>query len=186
MEITESVKIIERMMNESKRAFHHYSGYFILWGLIMAPAGIAEYMLLGYEYSWIVWPIASIIGGIISSILGRTQGKKQQAASAMDRVIGYTWAAFGFCLVLAIAYSVSIQRPPHTLVLMLAGAATFISGGISKFKPFIYGGLALELSAIACAFFVPAEFHSLIFAGGIVLGYVIPGFLLRNLEHEQA
>ncbi|MBD3639102.1 MAG: hypothetical protein HUJ25_17235 [Crocinitomicaceae bacterium] len=184
MEITESVKIIERMMNESKKTLHNYSAYFIIWGMVMAPAGIAEYLLIDYEYRWIVWPIASIIGGVLSAIVGNKQSKKQQASSAMDRVIGYTWGAFGFCLILAIAYAVSIQKPPHTLVLMLAGGATFISGGISKFKPFIYGGLALELAAIACAFFIPGEFHSLIFAVGILLGYIIPGFILRNIENE--
>lgn len=186
MEITESVKIIEDMMKESKKAFHHYSGYFIIWGLVMAPAGIAEYFLLEYEYNWIAWPIASIVGGIATAIFSARQSKKQQAASGMDRVIGYTWGAFGFCLILAIAYSISIQTPPHTLVLMLAGGATFISGGISKFKPFIYGGLALEVCAICSAFFVPVELHSIVFSIGIVLGYIIPGFMLRNIEDEQA
>ncbi|MEX1002544.1 MAG: hypothetical protein WDZ35_10560 [Crocinitomicaceae bacterium] len=184
MELIESVKIIERMMQEGKKSLHNYSAYFIVWGLVMAPAGIVEYFMIDSPYSWVVWPIATFIGGIISAILGYLQGKKEQVFTAMDRVVAYTWGAFGFCLIFAIFYSLYLGKTPHTLVLMLAGGATFVSGGISKFKPFIWGGIALEVAAIACGFLVEAEFHGVVFAGGILLGYIIPGFLLRNIENE--
>ena len=185
MELTERLQIIEKMMNESKRSLHNYSIYFLIWGFVMAPAGIAEYFLHGSPYSWVVWPVAGVTGGIISGIAGYLQSKKAQVSTAMDRVISYTWLSFGFCLLFAIFYALHSGKPPHALVLMLAGGATFISGGISKFTPFIWGGLALEVAAIACGFFVEPIYHSLIFAAGIVLGYIIPGLLLRKEEYGE-
>ncbi|HJN06280.1 MAG TPA: hypothetical protein QF480_06665 [Bacteroidales bacterium] len=75
---------------------------------------------------------------------------------------------------------------PSPMVLMLAGSATFISGGISKFSPFIWGGVILEIGAILCAFVFGPEYHGLIFAGSILLGYVIPGLILRRIENDKA
>lgn len=186
MELTESVKIIDKMIAESKRSLHNYSYYFIIWGILMAAAGITEYILKDSDFAWIVWPIGGFVGGIFSFIVGYIQDKKQNVKTTMDRVYAYTWISFGFCLILAITYSLSIERPPHALVLLLAGGATFISGGIAKFKPFIIGGLLIEVGAILCAFLVPFELHGLVMAVAMVLGYLIPGFMLRKKEDGQA
>ena len=133
-----------------------------------------------------VWPIAGIAGGIISFFYGKKEAEKVGTQTALDRVTNYTWGAFGFTLVFAIAFSLYNQLSPHALVLMIAGSATFISGGISKFKPFIYGGIALEIGALACAFYVPASYQGFVFALSIILGYIIPGVILRKSENGKA
>ena len=186
METTKSLEIIESMLKESRKSLHRNSFYFILWGILLIPAAIYEYLMQGSDNYWIVWPIVGILGGIISAIYGKREDKKSGVSTSGDRITNYTWGAFGFGLVFVIAFSIYNGIPPQALILMLAGSATFISGGISKFRPFVWGGIILEAGAILCAFVLDPEIHSLVFAASILAGYVIPGFILRKEEHGQA
>lgn len=183
METTKSIEIIESMMLESKKSLSNNSFYFIFWGALLIPAGIAEYFLFGTANFWMIWPIVGVGGGIVSFIYGIKDSKKADMFTAGDRITAFTWGGFGFTLILSIAFSVYHHLSPHALVLMLAGLATFISGGISKFNPFILGAVVLEIGAILCAFFIEPAFQGLVFAVSILFGYVIPGFILRKSEN---
>lgn len=183
MEATESVKIIEAMLKESRKSLSKNSFYFILWAAIMIPAGIIEWYLFGQKGFWLVWPIAGGLGGIITFIYSMRQGKNAQVTTAADRISVYTWGAFGFCMIFAIFYALYLRQPPHALILMLAGGATFISGGISKFKPFVLGGVLLVAAAVVCGFFTEPIYHGLVFAAGLFVGYLVPGLMLRKTEN---
>ena len=78
MKATQSLVIIEAMLQESKKSLHRNSFYFIMWGMLMIPIGIAESFLIGTKNFWIVWPIMGIVGGIVSSIYGIKEGKDQE------------------------------------------------------------------------------------------------------------
>lgn len=183
METTQSLKIIEQMLRESKRSLHRNSFYFIMWAALLVPAGIAESLLFGSAGSWFGWPAAGIIGGVMSGIYSSREEKRSGVKTAGDRITSFTWGAFMFCLVLAIVYSLYNSLSPTPLVLMLAGAATFISGGISRFRPFVWGGIILEAGAIVCGFFVEPAMHGIVFSVSIIFGYLIPGIMLRRSEN---
>ena len=186
MESKQSIKIIESMLNESRRSLHNNSFYFILWGALLIPAGIADFLFYGNENLWMIWPIIGVLGGIISTIYGRKEDKRSGVKTIGDRITSYTWGAFVFTLIFSIAYSVGQNLSPVPLILMLAGSATFISGGISKFTPFILGGIALELGAILSGFVFDPIYHGLIFSACIFLGYVIPGIILKKSENVKS
>lgn len=186
METAKSIEIIENMFNESRRSLYRNSFHFLLWGGLLIPAGVAEYLLRESEYFWMVWPAVGVLGGIVATIYSFKEGKRSGVQTTGDRITAFTWGGFGFTLIWVIAFSVKNQFPPSALILLMAGFATFISGGISKFTPFIWGGIVLVLGATVCGFFVEYMFHSLIFSASMLFGYVIPGFMLRNLENEQA
>jgi len=184
METTKSIEIIETMFRESKKSMHKNSFYFIVWGIIFIIAGIAEYFMFGNKSIWMIWPIMSVIGAAITMVYGMKEGKRSGIQTAGDRINSFTWGAFGIGLLFVIVYSVYNQLSPHPLVLMLAGSATFISGGISKFKPFIWGALVLEIGAILTAFVIDTPYHGLISAICLLFGYVVPGLILRKSENE--
>jgi hypothetical protein len=186
MEATKSIEIIEQMLAESKKSLYDFSFYFLLWGSLLIPAGIAEFLLQGSSYAWVVWPFVGIVGGIISAIHGKMDKKNNGVNTSADRILAFTWGSFGFSLIFVIAYSVYNNMLPHALILMLAGSATLISGGISKFKPFIWGGIILGIGAVFCAFVIEPKYQSLVFALCIFLGYVIPGLILRKKENGIA
>ncbi len=186
METTESIKIIERMLEESRNSLSKYSFHFILWALLLIPCGIVEWYFSDIEYRFMIWPIVSIIGGIIAAIYGYQQSKRESVKTLAGRVSGFVWGGFGICMVFCIFYSLSLNTPPYTLILLLAGAATFTTGGLSKFKPFIFGGVFLVIAAIVCGFIVAIQNQGLIFSAGLAGGYLIPGLLLRKKEYGQA
>ncbi len=159
IESSQSMEIIAKMIQESRKSLHRNSFYFILWGMLLIPAGIAEYFLMGTSNYWMIWPFIGVVGGVFSFIYGKKESKRSGVQTAGDRITSYTWGAFGATLVFVIIYSVSKQLTPHPLILITAGLATFISGGISQFKPFVWGGVFLGLGAIACGFFVEPQFH---------------------------
>jgi hypothetical protein len=186
MESAKSLEIIESMFNESRKSLTRHSFQFLLWGSLLVPAGIAEFLLRETNYFWIVWPIAGVTGGIIATIYAIREGKRVGVQTAGDRMMGFTWGGFGFTLFFAIAYSGVHQLPPHALILLTAGLATFISGGISKFSPFVWGGVTLGLGAMVAGFVVEPVYQSLVFSASLFLGYVIPGLMLRNVENGKA
>lgn len=186
MESQKSLEIIQNMMNESKRSLVKNSFFFIMWAAILVPSGIIEYTLAGTKMAYFVWPVMALIGGIISTIYSKKESKRVGVSTFSDRISGYTWGGFGFALFFSIAFSIKIQFPPHALILMVAGLAVFINGGISNFKPFIFGAIALEIGAMVCGFLVDPIYHSLVFSASIFVGYLVPGISLRKLENEQA
>lgn len=183
MEATKSLEIIERMLSENKKSLHRNSFYFLLWGGLLIPAGVAEYLMHGKPYFFMIWPAVGILGGAISMIYGMKESKRTGVKTLGDRITEYTWGAFLFTMVFGIAYTVANGLTPHAFILIVAGMATFISGGISKFKPFVLGGITLALGAIICAFIVEPVYHSLVFSASILMGYVIPGLMLRKSEN---
>ncbi|PJB55067.1 MAG: hypothetical protein CO098_18350, partial [Bacteroidetes bacterium CG_4_9_14_3_um_filter_41_19] len=66
MKTTQSIEIIEAMFKENKKSLHRNSFYFIMWGILLIPTGIAEYLLYGHPSFWMIWPAMGIMGGIIS------------------------------------------------------------------------------------------------------------------------
>ena len=70
------------------------------------------------------------------------------------------------------------------LIMGLYGLGTFISGGLLRFKPLIYGGVASFVLVVLTAT-IPALFadfqRALIMLGlSIVVSYLIPGYMLKR------
>ncbi|MDH3710940.1 MAG: hypothetical protein OER04_13685, partial [Cyclobacteriaceae bacterium] len=57
----------------------------------------------------------------------------------------------------------------------------FVSGRLINFTPLVLGGVALWISAII-AFNVSVQDQYLVAGFAIIVGYLIPGFLLRQAE----
>lgn len=186
MEATESIKIIEKMLDESRRSLSKYSFHFILWAVLLIPCGIIEWYFVDSPKRFMVWGIAGVLGGIIASVYGIRQSKQQKVESLAGRMHGFIWGGFGICMIFSIAYTIKLQVPPHALILLLAGAATFSTGGLAKFQPFLYGGIFLIVCALFCGFVVPPIYQSLVFSAGLAGGYLIPGLMLRKIENGQA
>ncbi|MFK8045389.1 MAG: hypothetical protein AB8B72_07835 [Crocinitomicaceae bacterium] len=186
MEARESIRIIERMLEESRNSLSNYSFHFILWAVILIPCGIIEWYFSDVEFRFLVWPIAGMVGGIIATIYGFQQSKQKTVKTLASRVSGFAWGGFGICMIFSIFYSITLNVPPHTLILLLAGAATFTTGGMLKFKPFVFGGLFLMLSAFLCGFFVEPINQGLVFSAGLAGGYLVPGLMLRKIEYGKA
>ena len=68
--------------------------------------------------------------------------------------------------------------------LIVAGFATFMSGILIRFRPLVFGGIVLWVGAALCLAVAVRE-HSLVEAGAIALGYLVPGYMLNQKTRKN-
>ncbi len=97
----------------------------------------------------------------------------------------YLWMAFLVVLMMTLLFMPRLgQDHVYPFILLLYGLSTFVSGGVLRFKPLIYGGIACWVCG-AGAIFVTFDIQLLLLAAAVVLGYIIPGHMLRaGSKHE--
>ncbi len=183
MKAEKSIEIIEKMLVESQASLIKNSFFFILWGILMSIAGLIEFFTFNQSMYWLVWPIAGTVGGIISAVYGSRENKRTQIIHYGDKMMKYVWGGFVLALVLSVFFSVYHRISPAPIIMILAAYATFISGGISKLNALIYGSFALAIGAVLSGFLISTEYHGLVFAIAILLGYVYPGIVLNRREN---
>ena len=180
----QSLRLIDETIREAKRSFQKIHFYFLLWGILFALAGVASYVLMraGSTWHWVGWPVMGILGGIIAGVHGAREGRKQGAITTMDRVHMWLWTASTISLLLLLVGLLARGVDPNPYILVLIGMPTFITGALMRFRPLMLGGVLFWIIGLA-SFFVLREYSSLVFSGAIVLGYIIPGLLLKQEEN---
>jgi hypothetical protein len=177
----ESLRLIESMIASAKTDIHDNGFRYLLWGWLVFVASLSQYILLTvvkYPYHYMVWMLMPV-GGIISGIYGYRERKNAKVKTYIGEFLGYLWIAFCIALIIVLVFSNKIgYTNSNPLIMALYGIGTFVSGGILKFKPLIYGGICcFVLSAIA--FIVPFEIQLLLLSVSVLLGYIIPGYMLK-------
>ena len=188
----ESLAVIKEMINRSRTNFKEQSFYYLLWGWLVVASVLVQAALfnMGNAYHWIVWPIMGFAGGITSGIYGKKQGMKAGYSTHLDRAMGYVWIGFVIYLVLVLLLSSTGKFGPDgwnvsfVLIMGLYGLGTFISGGLLKFKPLVFGGVA-SFILVALTAIIPslvADFNGalIMLAVSIVVSYLIPGYMLKR------
>lgn len=179
----QSMELISEMIASAKQSFMKMNFYFLLWGVLLALAGLTEFLLAGYiSYPWVVWPIVGLIGGTVAGVHGAKQGKTAGASTFADRVYMWLWMAFVFTLVVFIVGAVSMAVDPGPFIMLLTGLPTFVTGAIMRFKPLMVGGVLFWIIGLVTIFFLP-EYSALAFTVAIVAGYIVPGLMLRSKEN---
>jgi hypothetical protein len=183
----ESLQIIEKMINRTKCNLHDNSFYFLLWGWIVL-FGIVGHTILAnftdFSKPYLVWLI--IIPGIIANtIYGIRQGKKKGISSHIDLISFMIWIAFLVCYAIILVFMKKFNYQVVPIIFLLAGNATFLSGIIIKFKPLIWGGIAFWLGVIAL-FLLPDNLAIFVAPLAIILGYLVPGYLLKFQNKKNA
>jgi hypothetical protein len=188
----ESLAVIKEMINRSRTNFKEQSFYYLLWGWLVVGSVITEAILfnMGSVYHPIVWPIMGLVGGITSGIYGKKQGEKAGYMTHIDRAMMFVWIGFVIYLVLVILMSATGVFGAYgwniafVLIIGMYGLGTFISGGLLKFKPLIYGGIASFLIVVLTVLMpsLVADFNGalIMLAASIIVSYLIPGYMLKR------
>ena len=185
----ESLQLISRTIASIKEDFRRDNYYFILWGWVISLACILQFTMLralisikAYEhlnlYSWIIWGILVAIGTAL--------GYRHRSGKDTGIIKSHTgkffiilWQTSGVAMVLAVLISLKYHIIPGPFILTITGLATLISGRLISFKPLIYGGIAFFAFA-AAASFLNNEYQLLISASAIIVGYLVPGYMLKS------
>jgi len=183
----ESLRIITEMINKTKVNIRQGSFHLLFWGWLIFACSMSEYLLMkftGFTHPYYVWFLV-IPGAFVSMIYGFVTGRKAKVHTYADMIYMWTWMGFLIAgIVLFIVHSKTLDTvTPY--ILLLAGFPTFVSGFIIKFRPLIFGGLCFWIIALVVSFGGPA-IAPLGTPVAVLIGYLIPGYMLKNkVNHDS-
>ena len=186
----ESLTIISKAISNFKINYKESSKIFLLWGWVLSLASFSNFWILkilhaneAYNlmglYSLLNWGIFCTIAFVLQFFILRKIKKQKKVYSYLDKYVQNLWqvTAIGFFVAIFIGIKLEIEAPP-ALMLLIAGIATATTGLLIKFKPMFYGGLAFFVFSIATTYAVN-EYMALSTCAAIVIGYLIPGYMLK-------
>jgi hypothetical protein len=180
----ESLAIITSMINQTKGNMQKNGFFFILWGWTMIVANAGVYITIkftDYPNPYLFY-LVTIIAAIASVIYGSRQEKNAQSISHLDIIIKWMWMSLGISCFILCAFGSKINWQLNPVIITMMAAPTLTSGVISKFKPLIFGGIALWVVGISM-FIVQDENQFLLASLAIGLGYLVPGYALKSKKN---
>ena len=180
----ESLQIITDTIAKTRSNIRQNSFFFLLWGWLVSLASILQYSLITFtstDLHFLPWPILMIGGAIISGVYGYRMSKLNPTESYVNNFMKNLWIVLGISFFIMVFLCLKMEVYPTPFALLLAGVGTLISGLVMKFNPLTIGGAVFLLAAVVAVFFGGAE-QLIINAVAIVLGYLIPAYLLKNAQ----
>ena len=180
-----NLQIIEEMLQQAKAQMTDNGFYYMLWGWLVFVAALGQYIgdAMHLSYAGLVWPILMPLGAVASIIASKRENAARTSKTWFDNVMFYLWTGYGVVLGLTLFYMGFKQINLIPVVLSIYGLGLFTSGGILKFRPLIIGGMVNWALSVAC-WFIPDQYHMLVLALALLLGYIIPGHML-NMNYKK-
>ena len=182
----ESLQVIQRMINSAKEDFSDKSFYYLLWGWLVFVASVGQFVLMSMDFAhpemvWMLMPL----GGVITAIYGRKEKRKEKVKTYFDEFNKHALVAFLVSLLIVLGSQQKLQINCYPMLIMVYGGWLYISGGALRFKPLMVGGVINWILAVAC-FFVDFKIQLLLLAAAVLLGYIIPGYMLKSRYQKQS
>lgn len=177
----ESLRVITEMINKTRVSVTQASFHLLLWGWLIFACSLSEFLLwkyAGWANSWYVW-FAVIAGVLISFIYGFAKGKRERIFTYGTRIYVWTWIAF---LVASVVFFIVFPIETGSVgkyMLLIAAIPLLISGVILNFRPMMWGAVSFWVLALA-AHFGGDTLSGLAMPAAMVIGYLVPGYLLRK------
>ncbi|MCX6290642.1 MAG: hypothetical protein NT126_02630 [Bacteroidetes bacterium] len=178
---TESFELIQKMISSAKEEMEDDSFYYLIWGWLVFVASISQFVMIrmNVEMNFLGWLILMPAGALATILYSRRQEKKQRVKTYVDWIMKYVGIAFMVALFIVLFFQFKLQLNAYPMIMMVYGMWLFVSGASIKFKPIIIGGIINWILCIA-SFFFAVEIQILILASAVMLGYIIPGHMLKN------
>jgi hypothetical protein len=180
----QSLELITAMVRQAQGNVSNNSFYFLLWGWVIAACNFGMYYFVKFTaykaYAPMVW-LLCIPASIITGMYGSRHRRATQAITHLERINMWVWIGLMICIFPMFMFGPKLNWMINAVLFLPIALCTFISGIILRFKPLIVGGAVLWICAVACFIVGPVEQYVV---GGIamILGYLVPGYMLRNLK----
>jgi hypothetical protein len=181
---TESLALIESMINRAANRFNEDGFMYLLWGWVVLLCSIAQFILLRlhFEKHYLVW-IVTWAAVIYQIFFLRRKRRRETVRTYTDDIIKYVWITFVVIMFLVGFLVGTIQGHEYykmidPLFLAMYGMPTFLSGIILRFKPLILGGICCWLFSVLSTV-IPGDFQILLVSAAMIVAWIIPGYLLR-------
>lgn len=186
---TESLVIIESMINKAKNNFSDDSFLYLLWGWVVFFCSITHFVLLKLniiKHPEMVWML-TWVSVIVQIIYLVKQKKKERVKTYADEIISFLWICFGISMftITFIFARLNTWNVMFPIALMMYGFPTFLTGVIMKFNPLKVGGIICWLLSIVASLIQPI--YALLFlAIAMLAAWIIPGYLLKAHFKKQS
>lgn len=179
----EALQLIEQTILNTRQRFKDDGFSLIMWGWIVIIGNIMSYLAITQEINYLhmYWAIACPIGGIVSGIHGAKQSKRENVNTYSTNVIKFIWMGSGIAAIILWFGAAKLGWQYINSAMFVAFAVpVFITGGIMKFKAGVIGGLVLFVFGIISFFIAEYSWVYLVASLGWLLGYLVPGYLLKK------
>lgn len=184
----DSLQLIDSMISQAKNRFTENGFLYLLWGWVVFVCAIFHFTAVKlnlFKKPELVWMITW--GVVIFQIIYLARVKKNEKVKTYsDGIIDAIWICFGICMFVLIIVlgRFNLWVYINSLVLLLYGIPTFLSGFVMRFTPLKLGGISCWLLAIASTFTEPV-YYLLMIALAVLIAWIIPGYLLRKKFKNQ-
>lgn len=176
----ESLELITSMINAAKGNAKDISKYFLLWGWVVVIANLTMYALtlMDYPRPYLAWLL--VLPAWVINFFMAVKGERQKRTyTHLDRITTSLWFSFGILALSFVLVGHKINFQLNPVMLLLTSLPTFVTGIIVKFKPLILGGIIFWLLGVI-NFLLPFEYQNLVSAVAFVVGYLVPGYMLKG------
>jgi len=186
----ESLLLITKTIEETKKRFEENGHIIILWGTLTFIVFLSQYVLvfLGlYKIFDIMWTcILFPLGGIYTFVYVRRKvEKKNIPTTIIGRIIGTMGWVFGVnLLILGFIFGHQLDKAAAPIFLILFALFIIMTGISLKFKPLTIGGILLNLIGFG-TFLINTDYYGLSMMIGSVVGLIVPGILLNRAKRKE-
>lgn len=182
----ESLALITEMITRAKRETAGDGGFqMLLWGWVIAVCNFGHFTLekLGYEHPYYVWILVAP-AALISFWKGFQIAKKARIKSHISEVINQVWITVFGGIMIILAFMPVIGYNQNPVILILAGIGMWTTGALIRVN-FVRAGGVLLLVAAVIGFMLPISAQYLLSGIAMVLGYLLPGYYLKENCRER-
>lgn len=175
----DSLRVITSMIEARKKEFRDNGSWFLLWGWLVFVACVLHFVLMksGFDQPYLAWTLM-IVGGVISVFKGIREEKTQRVRTYVDQFMNYVLISFLVCLMMVLLNMYHLKLNTYPMLMMIYGIWLFVSGGTLEFRPLIIGGI-LNWALALVSFYLEFDYQLLALAVAVLLGYIVPGYMLR-------
>lgn len=185
----ESLKTIQAMIESAKAEMKDDGFFYLLWGYLVFIASLSNFFLLYNLHpskAALVWSVIMSAGWIFTIIRVIRKEKRITVRTHVHKVMSYLWGGFTISLILVLFMTLQKHHDLlNPIIILLYAMATFVSGGVLKFRPLIIGGIIAWCFAIA-SFYAEANIQLLLVAISVLIAYIIPGHILKKTINSNS
>lgn len=185
----EGLKVIYEMIQSAKSSIGRNYFYYLFWGYLVLLASLSDYVLINfihYPQHYLVWPVLMGIGTVVTIVFSINQMKISKNTTYISTFMRFLWSGW-FVSLIILLFFVNMNGD-YEMIIPLAfamyGMAIFISGGIVKFWPMVFGGIIAWTGAVI-TYFCDYSVQLLVASGIIILAYIIPGHMLQSQSKKS-
>jgi hypothetical protein len=186
----ESLALINQMISKAKNEITDTGFGWILWGGMIFLASISTYIVLEFNLDvspYIGWNIFGLIA-IPIMVYNLIRHKRTfKTRTYVDELLYMFDIGFTVCI-FVIILSMNISVSPNEgfgYFLMVYGFLMLIQGGAIRFRPLFIGAVINWAGSLAIFFNKEFKYDMLITAAAVLIGYIIPGLMLRKQYRKR-